>query len=459
MINKEFESLSPIPDPSDTRAMKRQIAEARMRMQTTRLNEDAASLSPEAIRQMLHELGVHQIELEMQNQELREAQVALDAARDRYFDLYDLAPVGYFAVSEHGTVRQANLTAARMLGLVRSALQNKTLSRFILNEDQDIYYLHRKNLLESELAQSFDLRMLKSDQSTFWAHLTMSTGLDADGQLELRVVVDDINDRWLLQQDLLAKNKALEHAIVVADNANQAKSDFLSSMSHELRTPLHAILGFGQLLSTSAGETSAQSAAEQQRSVDQILKAGWHLLELINEILDLAVIEAGQIHLSMEPVSLPELVSQCQTMIGPMAQEHGISLQVEPASAAQVVLADVVRVKQVIINLLSNAIKYNRPDGSVTVSCVTLPTGRIRLGVADTGLGLNAEQLAQLFVPFNRLGQEFLPVEGTGIGLVVCKRLTELMGGKIWAESVPDQGSVFSIELNQYPTTSSLSPG
>ena len=215
--------------------------------------------------------------------------------------------------------------------------------------------------------------------------------------------------------------------MAVAEKANLAKSDFLSSMSHELRTPLSAILGFAQLMES--GSPSPTSA--QKRSIDQILKAGWYLLDLINEILDLALIESGKLSLSLEPISLAEVMRECQAMIEPQAQKRGISVTFPQFEIPYFVEADRTRVKQVLINLLSNAIKYNKVGGTVVVDCIASTPGRIRICVEDTGEGLTPDKLTQLFQPFNRLGQEANVEEGTGIGLVVCKRLVELMGGVI----------------------------
>ena len=236
----------------------------------------------------------------------------------------------------------------------------------------------------------------------------------------------------------------LSKAIAAAKSANLAKSDFLSSMSHELRTPLSAILGFAQLIeSSSPGPT-----AFQKRSVDQILKAGWYLLDLINEILDLALIESGKLSLSMEPVSLAEVMLECEAMMEPPAQKRAISLNFPHFDDPCYVKADRTRTKQVIVNLLSNAIKYNTVGESVSVDCTAAGHGCVRVSIKDAGAGLTAEQCAQLFQPFNRLGQDANEVEGTGIGLVLSKRLVELMGGVIGVESSVGKGSVFWIELN-----------
>jgi CheY-like chemotaxis protein len=215
-------------------------------------------------------------------------------------------------------------------------------------------------------------------------------------------------------------------------------------MSHELRTPLSAILGFAQLMESGLPVPTTS----QKRSIDQILKAGWYLLELINEILDLALIESGKLSLSLEPISLAEVMHECRAMIEPQAQKRGIGVTFPELDVEYFVKADQTRVKQALINLLSNAIKYNSVGGTVVVDCIESGPGRIRICVKDSGDGLSPDKLAQLFQPFNRLGQEANSEEGTGIGLVVCKRLIELMGGVIGVESTVGKGSVFWIELN-----------
>jgi signal transduction histidine kinase/CheY-like chemotaxis protein len=246
-----------------------------------------------------------------------------------------------------------------------------------------------------------------------------------------------------LAEEVQAARAQLELAKSVAEKANLAKSDFLSSMSHELRTPLNAILGFAQLLEAgSPPPTPAQTLRLQQ-----IVKAGWYLLELINEILDLAMVESGKLSLSREPVSMREVMLECQAMIEPQAQQHDIKLTFLPFDHSWFAFADRTRVKQVFINLLSNAIKYNREHGTVEVKCTESTPGRLRISIEDSGEGLSAEKLTQLFQPFNRLGQEAGGEEGTGIGLVVTKQLIDLMGGTIGVESTVGTGSVFWIEL------------
>jgi signal transduction histidine kinase/ActR/RegA family two-component response regulator len=262
-------------------------------------------------------------------------------------------------------------------------------------------------------------------------------------QLEQRV------DERTLQ--LALANAELANANEEARSANQAKSAFLSSMSHELRTPLNAILGFAQILTSN---TLPSTLEQKKEFANHILKSGRHLLTLINEILDLAKVESGTVTLSMEPVALSEILLETRTMIEPIAASRGVRVLIPEAPGA-VVLADRTRLKQVLLNLLSNAVKYNREAGTVVLACEQVAANRLRLSVQDTGVGLDADQVASLFQPFNRLGQEGGNQEGTGIGLVVTKRLVELMGGEIGVRSCPGVGSMFWIELD---TTAPLAP-
>jgi signal transduction histidine kinase/ActR/RegA family two-component response regulator len=242
---------------------------------------------------------------------------------------------------------------------------------------------------------------------------------------------------------LEASNRELAAATASAERANQAKSEFISSMSHELRTPLNAILGFGHLLSV---DNPPVPAEKRSLYLEHIVKAGKHLLGLINEILDLARVESSSLSISPEPLALAPVLEECRGIIEPSAHRRSIQLDM-PVADGVWVLADRTRLRQVLLNLLSNAIKYNRERGRVVLEVDGTRGGRVRLAVHDTGAGLLPEQLAALFQPFNRLGQESGPIEGTGIGLVVTKRLVELMGGSIEARSTPGQGASFTIEL------------
>jgi PAS domain S-box-containing protein len=298
--------------------------------------------------------------------------------------------------------------------------------------------LREKKIVDYELtarARDDKLTIVSYNATTFYDRERNLQGVFAAAR--------DVTERKRLDQALAETNVQLERAKIAADKANLAKSDFLSNMSHELRSPLNAILGFAQLMESA----SPLPAPSQKASIDQILQAGWYLLELINEILDLALIESGKLSLSLEPISLTDVLTDCQAMIEPQALRGDIDLCFPTAGSPLFVSADRTRLKQVLVNLLSNAIKYNRPGGTVEVTCDVASSGRTRVRCRDTGAGLSPEQVANLFQPFNRLGQENGATEGTGIGLVVSKRLVDLMGGAIGAESIVGVGSVFWIEL------------
>jgi len=302
-----------------------------------------------------------------------------------------------------------------------------------------------KQVLRESKVTNYELTARARDGKETVVSYNATTLHDRDRKLRgVFAAARDVTERKRFELTLQENNVALESAIAAADKANLAKSNFLSSMSHELRTPLNAILGFGQLMES---DVPAPTAA-QKASIDQILQAGWYLLELINEILDLALIESGKFSISREPVSLDEVMLECQSMIEPQAGKRGISMRFPEFDEPCFINADRTRVKQVVINLLSNAIKYNRADGSVIVDCIAGSAQNIRINIRDTGLGLSPEKLGQLFQPFNRLGQESSAEEGTGIGLVVTKRLVELMGGTLGVESTVGTGSVFWVELD-----------
>ena len=239
----------------------------------------------------------------------------------------------------------------------------------------------------------------------------------------------------------------------LAESANKAKSEFLSSMSHELRTPLNAILGFGQLLQNNNKNPLTDS---QQRAVNHILNSGSHLLTLIDDVLDLAKVEAGQERMSIENTEIPDVIESCLLLVQSTAQEHGIQIINNLNPECTTVLADYTRMKQIIVNLLTNAIKYNSENGTVTIESECLDD-TTRISVTDTGPGIAPDRYEELFQPFSRLGAETTEIEGTGIGLTICKRLIELMDGTISIESKLGEGSTFWIELPT-STSSSLPP-
>ena len=273
-----------------------------------------------------------------------------------------------------------------------------------------------------------------ADGGVHFMQTTKVPVVDEHGEPEYLLGVSiDVTERKRAEQ---VAGKAKEEA----ERANRAKSDFLSRMSHELRTPLNSILGFGQLLEMDG------VAESQQEPVHYILESGRHLLGLINEVLDIARIEAGGLTIHPEPVAVRPLLEEVVAMVAPIATERSVSLDVVPRQREFLVLADPQRLKQVLLNLLSNAVKYNRENGSVTIACETSGS-RLRILVRDTGDGIAAEQLRNAFAPFERLGAELGDIEGTGLGLTLARQLMEGMGGALTVRSEPGVGSTFTAEL------------
>jgi signal transduction histidine kinase/CheY-like chemotaxis protein len=381
--------------------------------------------------------------------------------------IFKSATFSSIATDARGVIQIFNAGAERMLGYAAVDVVDKLTPANISDPDE---LIARAAALSDEFGVTIrpgfealvfkaqrviediaELTYVRKDGSRFPALVSVTALRDAAGKVIGYLLIGTDNtarkqveyERQLFEQKLQEKNIELESARAAAEKANLAKSEFLSSMSHELRTPLNAVLGFAQLM---ASEVPAPPL-HQQRSIDQILKGGWYLLRLINEILDLAMIESGKVMMSHESMSLSDVLQDCQDMIEPQAAKRGIQMSFPKADDLCYIHADRTRVKQVMINLLSNAIKYNTPGGAVIIQFGANGKDKVRISVKDTGVGLAPADVAQLFQPFNRLGQEDSGEEGTGIGLVVTKQLVELMGGKIGVESSVGVGTQFWVEF------------
>ena len=341
-----------------------------------------------------------------------------------------------------GIISDVNQQMEALTGCTRDELIGAPFKNYFTDPERAEAAITR--VLREGKVTNYELTARARDGKQTVVSYNATTLYDRDRKLQgVFAAARDVTDRKEFEYRLQENNIELASAKAAAEKANLAKSEFLSSMSHELRTPLNAVLGFAQLMESEVPPPSPT----QTLSIDQILRAGWYLLRLINEILDLAMIESGKLSMSQEAMSLSEVLQDCQAMIEPEANNRGIAMRFLELDLPFYVFADRTRVKQVIVNLLSNAIKYNRTGGNVVVQCVAIGENRVRVNVKDSGLGLTPDQLVQLFQPFNRLGKEDTPQEGTGIGLVVTKQLVELMGGTIGVESIVDVGSVFWVEF------------
>jgi PAS domain S-box-containing protein len=399
--------------------------------------EDAASI--------LHELRVHQIELEMQNEELLRSHQELEASRARYFELYNFAPVGYLTIGDKGIISKANLAFATLLAIPLKTLVKHPFTQFVFREDQDVYYFWRKTLMETAEPQVCELRLQQSDGSPIWVRLVANLAKDQQGVTEIRSAVSDITEPKKIQEELATANRKIEEA-------SKAKTVFLANMSHELRTPLNSIIGFSEVLQD---KLFGPLNEKQTVFIANILNSGRHLLSLINDILDISKVEASKMELELSRVNLTELCQGTVAMFSEKARKQQITLSytVDQSMDDVVVVADGRKIKQILYNLVDNGIKFNLPQGFVAITVQkaseAIAPMAVQIVVEDGGIGIADEDQAKLFLPFSQLAQSYYDkqTEGTGLGLALTKHLIELHGGTITLQGEFGQGCRFIVLL------------
>ncbi|WP_170270238.1 PAS domain-containing sensor histidine kinase [Heliorestis acidaminivorans] len=357
-------------------------------------------------------------------------------SQKRFYSVIEKIPVGVCITNEKGFFEYVNSAYCKIYGYEKEELLWKHFTIVVPEERQSLLNeLHDKFLtLGSEVRNEWQVRRKNGELITILADATLYT--DIDNRPRKATFVIDITERKEMEENLRIAKEA-------AEKASRFKSTFISFMSHELRTPLNAILGYAQMM-----EEDAESE-EQKRNSQEIVKAGWHLLELINDILDLASIESGKIDLNQEKVILDNIVMESIQLILPMADKRGLKIHYLDPNCIEIIV-DPIRLKQALVNFLSNAVKYNKEEGTITIQCKQKEK-TVWIAVSDTGIGIEEKEKENIFDSFYRLSTKNTHIEGTGIGLSIVKSLVETMGGTVGVESKLGEGSTFWIEIPRIP--------
>ncbi|MBF0406405.1 MAG: PAS domain S-box protein [Candidatus Riflebacteria bacterium] len=416
-------------------------AEAMLKSRSLEPMDCIESLKPDEVRQLLYNLRVHQIELELQNDELLKTQEDLESTKKRYFNLYDLAPVGYVTLNERGIILEANLAAANMLGVVRSVLIKQSVLKFIIHADHDNFYLNCRRLLETEFKVSFALRMFNGNSEEFWAHVEI-TKILRDNEICFLTSFFDITEKVKAKEELEKSLIQARELAVQAESANKAKSDFLAIMSHEIRNPMFVVLGMSDALLD-------EDLTIQQRRYAEILRSSADgLLSIVNDILDYSRIGAKKLELEKLDFDLHTTVKNIAEIFSIRAREKNLELNCMIDSEVPVLLnGDPARLRQIVNNLVGNAIKFTQ-KGEIRIQVKLLEESEkdafIRFSVSDTGIGIPQNRLSEIFSPFVQ-GDTSASRKygGSGLGLAISRELAEMMGGRIGANSRENFGSEF----------------
>ncbi|MBU1319550.1 MAG: PAS domain S-box protein [candidate division Zixibacteria bacterium] len=407
------------------------------------LPDSPPSLGPEDIRTLVHELSVHQIELDIQNEELRAAQIALVESRDKFSDLYDFAPVGYLALSEKGLIVQANLTITEMLGIDRTGIINRPFSQFVFDCDQDEYYMLFARLHQTETTQSCELQLKRSNEDVLVALVKGRTVRDRENTCNhVNLCISDITETKLAKE-ISRVNDELEKRVEKRTNeltiSNRELDSFAYSVSHDLRAPLRAIDGFSHTLEM---EYAPKLDREGKRLLDIIRRNAKCMGKLIDELL--AFSRLGRREVNRSRIDMHKLATEAFEQLNQNNRDRKIHCEIDAIPHA---FGDETLIREVFLNLLSNAIKFTKPREVAEIRIEGAASGsEIVYSVCDNGVGFDQKYSGKLFKVFERL-HDVSDFEGSGIGLALVERIVQRHGGRIWAESRLGEGAKFSFTL------------
>jgi len=382
---------------------------------------DLDNISIDELKTIVHELKVHQIELEMQNEELLQTQVKLNKAKEQYQDLFELAPFGYLTINERAFIKEANYATCRLLLAEKEQLFKQTLYNYTLKSHQSVLHRHIQAVINNKAPRRDEIKIERIDGYVFSALIESYYVNSSDGQEKLiRLVITDVNELIMMRQE--------------AEAANQAKSTFLAKMSHELRTPMHGVLGFALLGNKKAEKESVNILKGYFENIHISAK---RLLYLLDDLLDLSKLEAGKMELQIKETQIDVMIQACCSNLQAKLSERKLSVVIEKSNQLTWVWCDRIRIEQVIINILSNAIKYSPEAGTIFFDFDATSNDKLKISVRDEGVGIEAGHEAKIFCAFlqDEKDKQLSCIRGTGLGLAICKEIVQLHGEKIWAKS------------------------
>lgn len=394
------------------------------------------------LKKLVQELHIHQIELELQNQELIESRKSLEDSKQQYFNLFDLAPVGYIGLSLKGVIRNINLKGCEIIDRTRERIIKTPFVSYLHRDSISIFYEHLETVKQTNMKQSCELQLLNTNRNNI-AYIELHTILFNDETYLTSIV--DITQHKQTEDDLLKSKQE-------AETANRLKTEFLANVSHEIRTPLNAVLGFTEIL-----RSKIEKGSSHHYYLDNIYTGGENLLRLINDILDLSKIEAGQLEIRKDIMNVKSFIDVTIKIFSEKAEKKGLVLEsYVDEGIPSFLMIDELRLRQVVYNLLSNAIKFTA-SGTITLSVHKQQSISNKVSllfqVQDTGIGIPKNQHDLIFEPFRqRDGQDLAQYGGTGLGLTISKKLIEMMGGTITLESDVNQGSTFKVLIEDIET-------